>query len=160
MSRNAVVLLVLVLALCAFGLVMLYSATAVTAERSPRFQDDAHFLKKQLLWIMVSVAAMVVVGRVPYPTWARWRGPILLLSIALLGLVFVPGVGAQINAARRWIRVGGQFYVLACANDPEKISEVTVTNNCTASQSQVTVEIGLAKLGPIIVAFKGLLGKP
>lgn len=109
MSRDAVVLLVLVLALFAFGLVMLYSATAVSAERSPRFQDDAHFLKKQLLWVMLSVAAMIVVGRVPYPLWAKWRLPILLLSVIALALVFVPGVGAQLNGARRWIRAGGQF---------------------------------------------------
>jgi cell division protein FtsW len=109
MSRDSVVLLVLVLALLAFGLVMLYSATAVTAEKSPRFLDDAHFLKKQLLWVMVSVGAMIVAGRVPFSCWARWRGPILLLTVAILGLVFVPGVGAQINAARRWIRVSGLF---------------------------------------------------
>src|SRR5438046_5430451 len=109
MSRDAVVLLVLVLVLLAFGLVMLYSATAVTAEKSPRFQDDAHFLKKQLLWVIVSVGAMIVVGRVPYPFWSRWRGPILLLTLGILGLVFAPGVGAQINGAHRWIRAGGQF---------------------------------------------------
>lgn len=109
MSRNAVVLLVLVFAIFAFGLVMLYSATAVTAEKSPRFQDDAYFLKKQLLWVMISVGAMIVAGRVPYSAWARWRVPILALSLVGLALVFVPGVGAQINAARRWIRVGGQF---------------------------------------------------
>src|SRR5438477_1848217 len=109
MSRDSVVLLVLVLALLAFGLVMLYSATAVTAEKSPRFHDDTHFLKKQLLWVMVSVGAMIVVGRVPFSFWARGRVPILLATIAVLGLVFVPGVGAQINAARRWVRVGGQF---------------------------------------------------
>lgn len=109
MSRDAVVLLVLVLFLLSFGLVMLYSASAVAAEKSPRFQDDAHFLKKQLLWVMLSVGAMVVAGRVPYERWARWKGPILIVTILALGLVFVPGVGAQINAARRWVRVGGQF---------------------------------------------------
>jgi len=109
MSRDAVVLLVLVLFLLSFGLVMLYSASAVVAEKSPRFQDDAHFLKKQLLWVMISVAAMIVAGRVPYATWARWRVPILAFSLVALALVFVPGVGAKINAARRWVRVGGQF---------------------------------------------------
>jgi cell division protein FtsW len=109
MSRDAVILLVLVFALFAFGLVMLYSATAIAAEKSPRYQDDAHFLKKQLLWVAISVAAMIVVGRVPFGAWARWRWPILLVTVALLALVFVPGVGAQINGAKRWIRAGGQF---------------------------------------------------
>lgn len=109
MSRDAVVLVVLVLALVAVGLVMLYSATAVTAENSTRYHDGSHFLKRQLLWVLISVAALIVAARVPYATWGRWKVPILLGSIILLCLVFVPGVGAEINRARRWIRGGGWF---------------------------------------------------
>ncbi len=109
MSRDAAVLVVLVLALLAIGLVMLYSATGVAAENSPRTRDDAHFLKKQLLWVLVGVGAMIATARIPYPFWARWKWPILAATLVLLALVFVPGVGARINAARRWIRVGGYF---------------------------------------------------
>jgi cell division protein FtsW len=109
LSRNAVVLVVLVLALTAFGLVMLYSATAVTAEKSPRYQDDAHFLKKQLVWVLLSTLAMIGTAFVPYRTWARWRLPILLLTVIVLCLVFVPGVGAKINAANRWVHAGGLY---------------------------------------------------
>jgi cell division protein FtsW len=109
MSRDAAVLVVLVLSLLAIGLVMLYSATAVTAENSPRTKNEAHFLKKQLLWTLVGVAVMIITARVPYPFWARWKWPLLGATLVLLALVFVPGVGARINAARRWIRVGGFF---------------------------------------------------
>jgi len=110
MSRDAVVLLILVLALVSIGLVMLYSATGVAAERSARYQDAGYFLKKQLLWVALSVGALAAGALVPTSFWIRWKAPILAVSAGLLALVFVPGVGVEINAARRWIRVGGWFF--------------------------------------------------
>jgi cell division protein FtsW len=110
MSRDAALLFVVVLALVAIGLVMLYSATGVTAEKSPRYQDGEYFLKRQLAWAAVSVPCMLLLSRVPYRVWERGRWVILGVTVVALVLVFVPGVGAKINAARRWIRLGG-FYV-------------------------------------------------
>src|SRR5579862_8327871 len=110
MSRNAVLLLGLCLTLVAVGVVMLYSATAVMAERSTRYNDSTWFLKRQLVWVLLGVAAMVVTSRVPYTFWEKHRLPILLGAVILLGLVFVPKVGVSLNAARRWIRVGGWFF--------------------------------------------------
>lgn len=109
MSRDAAVLITVVLALVLIGLVMLYSATAVVAENSTRYANDAHFLVRQLIWMALGIGAMCVTSRVPYELWARWRIPILLCTVILLALVFVPGVGARLNGARRWIRAGGFF---------------------------------------------------
>src|SRR6267143_820853 len=102
MSRNAVIVIGLALALVAIGVVMLYSATAVMAEKSPKYDDSTWFLKRQLLWVLLGVAAMIVTARVPYTFWDRWRVPVLLGSIILLGLVFVPHVGVTLNGAHRW----------------------------------------------------------
>ena len=110
MSRNAVILVGLSLALIAVGVVMLYSATAVMAEKSARYNDSTWFLKRQLVWVLIGVAAMIVTSRVPYTFWEKQRFPVLLGALLLLGLVFVPGVGVSLNAARRWIRVGGWFF--------------------------------------------------
>jgi cell division protein FtsW len=110
MSRNAVIVVGLALALVAVGVVMLYSATAVMAEKSLKYGDSTWFLKRQLLWVLLGVAAMIVTARVPYNFWDRWRVPVLLGSLVLLGLVFVPHVGVSLNAAHRWIRVGGFFF--------------------------------------------------
>jgi cell division protein FtsW len=94
MSRDAAVLVSVVLALVALGLVMLYSATAVVAENSLRHGNDTHFLIRQLIWVGMGLGAMALTSRIPHGFWARWR---------------VPGVGARINGARRWIRAGGFF---------------------------------------------------
>lgn len=110
MSRNAVILVGLALALVAIGVVMLYSATAVMAEKSPKYNDSTWFLKRQLVWVILGVAAMLATATIPYPFWDRWRGHVLLGSLGLLGLVFVPGVGVSLNAAHRWIRLGGFFF--------------------------------------------------
>lgn len=109
MSRDAAVLVSVVLALTLIGLVMLYSATAVVAENSTRYANDTHFLLRQLMWVALGVGAMLVTSRVPHTFWARWKVPILLVTAVLLALVFVPGVGARLNGARRWIRVAGFF---------------------------------------------------
>jgi len=110
MSRNAVIVVGLALALVAIGVVMLYSATAVMAEKSPKYNDSTWFLKRQLVWVLLGIAAMIVTARVPYTFWDRWRLPVLIGALVLLGLVFVPHVGVSLNAARRWIRVGGFFF--------------------------------------------------
>jgi cell division protein FtsW len=109
-SRNAVALIALAFALIAVGIVMLYSATAVMAERSQKYLDSTWFLKRQLVWVLLGVVAMIATARIPYTFWERWRLPVLLGTLVLLGLVFVPHVGVSLNAARRWIRVGGWFF--------------------------------------------------
>ncbi len=110
MSRDAFILVVLVLVLTAVGLVMLYSSTAVAAERSAKYHDAEHFLKKQLLWVALSIAALVAASRIPYRLWARGRYAVLGVTVLLLAMVLVPGVGAELNGARRWIRAGGWFF--------------------------------------------------
>ena len=107
MSRNSVLLVGIVLALLVVGLVMLYSATAVFAEKSLRYHDSTWFLKRQALWVLLGIVAMMVTARVPCSFWERWRTPILCGALVLLAMVFIPKVGAELNGARRWINVGG-----------------------------------------------------
>jgi cell division protein FtsW len=110
MSRNAALLVAAALSLAAIGLVMLYSATGVMAERSMRYQDTAWFLKRQLAWVLLGVGSMALAARIPHGFWNRWRYVVLGAALVLLGLVFVPGVGVSLNGARRWIRAGGFFF--------------------------------------------------
>jgi cell division protein FtsW len=96
-------LLVLVtLALVAFGLVMVYSATSAPAALART--DPMSYLKKQGVYALIGVALMMAVSRFDYRR-LRLLAPMLVL-IALAGCLSVLVLGSRINGARRWIEVG------------------------------------------------------
>ncbi len=92
------------LMLSAFGLVMVYSASAVYA--MGRFGSDTHFALRQLVYLGVGLVAMVVALQLDYRIWARFSRPLLIASVVLLIVVLVPGVGVRVGGAQRWFRLG------------------------------------------------------
>ena len=99
------VLLGAVLALVSLGLVMVYSASAVIA--AEKQGNGFYFLERQLLAAGVGLVVMATAVRLGYRRLARLAYPMLLLSIVLLVLVLVPGVGTVVGGARRWLRLPG-----------------------------------------------------
>lgn len=96
-------LFVLTVLLVAVSVVMVYSASAVSAAN--RFGDDDHFVKRQLAWAIVGFAAMFVVMRIDY---RQYRRPVAIwgllgVTLTLLGAVFF---FPEINGTRRWISLG------------------------------------------------------
>jgi cell division protein FtsW len=98
-----VVLFAVVLGLLGFGLVMVYSASAVYATQ--KFGSATYFLKRDLLWTTLGLCALGVGMRVDFGAYRRWSYALLIASIGMLAAVLV--VGARINGARRWFHVGG-----------------------------------------------------
>jgi cell division protein FtsW len=94
-----------VMALVALGLVMVYSASAIAAQ--DKLGDALYFLKRQAVAAGIGVIAMCAAMFVGYRRLARWAYPLLLLSIGLLVLVLVPGIGTTVGGARRWIHLPG-----------------------------------------------------
>jgi cell division protein FtsW len=92
-----------VLALVGFGLVMVYSASAVYATQ--KFGSATYFLKRDLLWSALGLVALTVGMRVDFGAYRRWSYALLIASIGMLAAVLL--VGARINGARRWFHVGG-----------------------------------------------------
>ncbi len=91
--------------LMAVGLMTLYAASYYNA------QDNGGALSEvtaQLLGIGVGAVAMAAVLRVDYRTLARPAlcGGLLAVSVAMLALVAVPGIGKMLNGSRRWLRLG------------------------------------------------------
>jgi len=119
MSRDSVHLAVIVLLFLCLGLIMLYSASGVTAEQNPKFQDSAHFVKKQALWTVIAVFVLVATAKIPFEFWSKTRVILLGATVILLGLVLVPGIGSQINGARRWLYAGGWFF------QPSELAKLT-----------------------------------
>jgi cell division protein FtsW len=93
-------LLVLVtLGLVAFGLVMVYSASSARALLGS--DDPAYYLKRQALYALAGLVALVLLARFDYRRLRGAAGPLVLASFVLL--VAVLAIGTAVNGARRWI---------------------------------------------------------
>ena len=100
-------LVAVVLMLLFIGLAMVYSASGITALDAN--DDPSTFLAQQSAWAALGIAAMLVASRVDYRLLRFVSVPLLLLAIALLGAVLIPGVGVSAGGATRWLRFGGSF---------------------------------------------------
>lgn len=90
--------------LAAIGMVMIYSASSYSAEIN--LNDPFFYVKKQAVAFAAGLILMVVAGRIK-PEWLhKARIPILIASMVLLGLVFVPGLGVESYGATRWLNLG------------------------------------------------------
>lgn len=94
----------LVVTLMGIGLVMIYSASSITSMF--QMDDGLYYLKRQLLWVVLAVAAMTIGSRLDYRRLEPLATPLLLLAIVLLILVLIPGLTREIGGARRWFRIG------------------------------------------------------
>ena len=97
----------LTLALLAFGLVMVYSATIALPD-SPRFANysPTHFLSRHLLSLVIAVCVSAVVTQIPMATWERMAPWLFVVSLILLILVLIPHIGKVVYGARRWLPLG------------------------------------------------------
>jgi cell division protein FtsW len=89
------------LMLVAVGMLLIYSASAILA--LGRYSDSYHFIKSQLLFLGVGMAAGAVVLSLPLATLRRLATPVMVFSLVLLALVLVPGLGRRVGGARRWL---------------------------------------------------------
>lgn len=130
-----------ILLLLVFGVVMVYSSSAIAAQF--HFDDSFFFLKRQLLWVLLGLTAMLVTMQIDYHFWYRWAKPLFALTLLLLLLVLIPGLGKVVNGARRWLGVGSWYL------QPSELAKLGVVLFMAAS---------LTKRQPFMSSFsRGLL---
>ncbi len=91
-------------ALLLVGLIMVTSASMSIAAKD--LGDPFYFLERQFVFSVVGVLCAWMITRVPVQFWDRYSLALLLFGLLLLLLVLVPGLGATVNGARRWMRIG------------------------------------------------------
>lgn len=87
-----------------FGIVMIFSASSVTA--FSKYGDSFYYLKRQILWALIGLSFLVFFANQDYHQIRRWLRPFLLVTLISLAVVLIPGVGKVAGGARRWIDVG------------------------------------------------------
>lgn len=108
MRKADFALLFSVIILTLFGLFMIYNASSYVAFRD--FGDKYSYFKDQTVWAILGFGALTVASFFDYRKLYNLALPILVTSIFLLFLIFVPGLGIDALGARRWINFG--FFVL------------------------------------------------
>jgi cell division protein FtsW len=98
MSSLRANLFLVALGLSMLGLVMVYSATYSEVGTDFLFVRTCH--------MVFGVAAFFLASRVRYTAWRKYAPALYLIVLVGLVLVLVPGIGTQINGARRWLDVG------------------------------------------------------
>ncbi len=101
MKKIDIYLLISVVFLTIFGLFMIYDASSYVAFRD--FSDKYHYVKDQIFWIILGFLALGFFSFFDYRKFYNLAIPILTVSVLLLILVFIPGIGVKLLGARRWI---------------------------------------------------------
>lgn len=97
-------LLLTVIALVAAGVVFVYSASYYTAEK--QFGNAFFFVFKQLTGAVIGAVACWLIAAMNLERLTKAALPLLIISIVLLGLVFIPGIGVEVYGAKRWLNLG------------------------------------------------------
>jgi cell division protein FtsW len=150
--------LLLVLLLTGIGLVVLFSASFPRAYYE--LGKPTYYLLRQGVFAIMGVAVMFLISRINYQRFRALGKPLLMLSVVLLLLVLIPGIGLLRNNARRWLGVPGtplQF-------QPSEIAKLAIVLYFADSISKKkdkmhTFRYGIVPYAMILLVVAGLVMK-
>jgi cell division protein FtsW len=91
------------------GLVMVYSASMITALQLSL--PGSFFFRKQFLAASIGTVLLLIAMRMPVKLHRALAYPILAGAVFLMILVQVPGIGMAVNGNQNWISLGGSFQI-------------------------------------------------
>lgn len=112
------VLFYLVLILLVLGVVFVYSSSYYIAMKFT--QNPYYFFIRQIIWALLSFGAFLMFMAIDYHHIQKYVKPLVFITIVLLLLVFLPGIGRESGGARRWI----DFRLFSF--NPSELAKVTV----------------------------------
>ena len=104
MKKFDLLLFITIITISLFGIIMIYSASYIWAEY--KFNDPFKFVKHQGLFFIIGIIMMLITSKIPYKVYFEKANTLLLISIILLILVIIPGIGTVRNGSRSWFGIG------------------------------------------------------
>ena len=136
------ILLFTMLTLLAIGIVMVFSASYYVL----RERNDPYFhLRRQVMWAAFGLAGMLFFSNYDYWKLKRWTNLALVTSLLLLLAIYIPGLGLEINGARRWIAIGG------FTAQPSDMAKVALVLFAAAYLSRKDIRVQKFTEGPLPV---------
>lgn len=118
----------LVLLLTTIGLIMLLSASYPTAYYEQGYPYFYFF--RQLIFAVIGILLMIGISFINYEYFRILGKPLIIISLLLLGVVLIPGIGIVRNHAQRWLSVFGLFNF-----QPSEIAKLAVVLEFSSSIS-------------------------
>ena len=163
-------LMVIISALLCLGALMVFSAGASLDQQI----DPKHFWRyatlRRVAFVPVVWVVLALVGNLDYHRLlvsekSFWLSPIvwlLVLSVVLLGLVLIPGIGAEINYSRRWLKIGPTNYGLTF--QPSELGKWSVVlflavYSHFVGQNMSNFRKGFLPACAVLLLVVGLIGK-
>ncbi len=107
MNKHTLSLLIVVMLLFSMGIMMVFNTTAAEVLDRDLDRSTHYAFLKQMVYALLATGLAAGVFFLGYENILRLSGVFLFLGTVMLVLVFVPGVGQQINGAHRWINIFG-----------------------------------------------------
>ena len=146
-------LLFVVVFLVCFGLVMIYSTSSYSATIEEG--DSLYYLKRQALFAAAGFAAIFVIDIRIYHTWTKFLFFAYIVAIILQVLVFVPGIGVEVNGSRRWIKIISNSFRIQPSEIGKLVLIMFLAYVCSITVNQLKNFWGIVKVMalalPIIV---------
>ena len=137
-----------VLTICAFGLVMMYSASYYYG--LTKYGDGAYFIKRQLIFVAIGMFVMLVLSNIKYSIYRN--GTVNILAyFGVMGLIFLTLLFPPINEARRWIPLG--FFNLQPTEIAKFVLVITLSNIMSRKVNMQNLIVGIVPALLILLGF-------
>ncbi|MDO9471185.1 MAG: putative lipid II flippase FtsW [Nitrosomonas sp.] len=92
-----------VVLLLSIGLIMIYSASIAIAEAQFGADRAGYYLLRHSAYLAVGLLLGLVTFQVPMRIWQKYVTYLFMISVLMLILVLIPGIGHEVNGSQRWI---------------------------------------------------------
>lgn len=145
-KKPDIILLLVTLILVTAGTVMIYSSSSAIA--AERFGDGYYFLKKQMVFVILGLGAMIMLSKIPYYYLRKVAYLSILLSVALLSLLLISRLGIKVGGATRWLDLGVFSFQVT---EIVKVSLVLFLAHFLTRKEEHIRELTRGFLGPLII---------
>ena len=103
-KKLKIIIFFLTIVLCTIGILMVYSSSNIWAEY--KYGDSYYYLRRQILFFSVGLILMFIGYKIPSYFLQKYCIYLVFISLILLILVIIPGIGIIRNGSRSWFGIG------------------------------------------------------
>jgi len=118
MREARVYLVMITIMLISIGMVMIFSSSSIFAWE--KLGDSTYYLKRHLVYLFIGLLMTLAAMSFDYRLLRRFARPLMLVSLLLLFILLIPGIGREIAGARRWYRFLGLSF------QPSELAKIVI----------------------------------